>query len=135
MNFGSFLGQTVYHLAARNGDVIMLKKLLDYSRWNLDIQDENKMSALHCAVLSGEAACIKLLLDNNSPLDLKDDNNRTPLLLAISESNEKIATTLILHGADINLSDNLGRYQNFISFFKYLNKFYFKFLLQNLRCF
>ncbi|XP_047140643.1 ankycorbin isoform X2 [Hydra vulgaris] len=109
LSYVNVAGQTVYHIAARNGDVIMLKKLLDYSRNNLNIQDENKMSALHCAVLSGEVACIKLLLDNNSPLDLKDENNRTPLLLAITECNEKIAMELIIHGADINISDSFGR--------------------------
>ncbi|XP_065672446.1 uveal autoantigen with coiled-coil domains and ankyrin repeats protein isoform X11 [Hydra vulgaris] len=109
LSYVNVAGQTVYHIAARNGDVIMLKKLLDYSRNHLSIQDENKLSVLHCAVLSGEVACIKLLLDNNSPLDLKDENNRTPLLLAITECNEKIAMELIIHGADINISDSFGR--------------------------
>ena len=103
------LGRSVYHLAAYNGDVLLLKKILDYSRWNLDIKDVNEMSALHHAVLSGEAACVKLLLDNNCPVDIKDNENRTALLLSIQESSEKIATILVTYGVNINVQDNLGR--------------------------
>ena len=104
-----FIGRTVYHLAALNGDTIMLKKLLDYSRFNIDIKDINEMTALHYAVSSGEAGCVKLLLDNNTPLDLKEVEGRTPLILAVLEKQEKIALMLIENGCDVGISDNMGR--------------------------
>ena len=30
-------GRTVYHIASSKGDPVMLKKLLDFSRWNLEV--------------------------------------------------------------------------------------------------
>ncbi|XP_066931292.1 ankycorbin-like isoform X3 [Clytia hemisphaerica] len=98
-------GRTVYHIAASKGDPVMLKKLLDYSRWCLEVKDTKEMTALHYAVASGENECVKLLINNNSPVDLRDGEGRTPLLTAIMNGYEKIAMALVLHGVDVNAPD------------------------------
>ena len=67
------------------------------------------MTALHYAVQSGEIQCVKLLLQNDSPVDIKDAESRTPLILAVAEDHDKIATILIEHGVDVNLQDKQGR--------------------------
>jgi len=100
----------VYHIAASKGDPVMLKKILDYSRWSLEVKDTKEMTALHYAVSSGENECVKLLLENNSPVDLRDGEGRTPLLTAIMNGYEKIAMTIILHGVDVNSSDYKERF-------------------------
>ncbi|XP_057310103.1 ankycorbin-like isoform X2 [Hydractinia symbiolongicarpus] len=102
-------GRTVYHIAAINGDTIVLKKLLDFSRWNLEIKDACDMTALHYAVRSGETACVKLLIDNNCPANAQDGEGRTSLLMSLLEGHDKIAVTLILHGVDVNICDNKNR--------------------------
>ena len=48
---------------------------------------------------------MKLLLENSSPVDLRDGEGRTPLLISIINGYEKIAMTLILHGVDVNAND------------------------------
>lgn len=106
----SSLGRTVYHIAALNGDTIVLKKLLDFSRWNLEIKDACDMTALHYAVRSGETACVKLLIDNNCPANAQDGEGRTSLLMSLLEGHDKIAVTLILHGVDVNICDNKNRW-------------------------
>lgn len=94
----------------------MLKKLLDYSRWNLDLKDVKEMTVLHYAVSSGDNSCVKILLDNNAPADLRDGEGRTPLLLAIINGHDKIAMTLILHGVDVNAQDYRERYVQITQF-------------------
>ena len=69
------------------------------------VKDTKDMAAIHYAVASGDNECVKLLLENNSPVDLRDGEGRTPLLTAIINGYEKIAMSLILHGVDVNAND------------------------------
>ena len=104
-----FIGRTVHHLATLKGDTIMLKNLLNYSRFNINIKGINEMTALYYVLSSCEAGCVKRLLDNNTPLDLKEVEGRTPLMLAVLANQEKIALMIIENGCDIDISDNMGR--------------------------
>lgn len=63
------------------------------------------MTALHHAVISTENECVKMLLDCKAPVDSRDGEGRTPLLIATISGLETIAMTLISHGADVNAQD------------------------------
>lgn len=65
--------------------------------------------ALHSAVKAGNDALVKWLLDEKSAdVQAYDDQGFTPLHMAITHNNGKIASLLVRHGADVNAQDRTG---------------------------
>ena len=62
------------------------------------------------AAREGCAACVPLLAAAGAELDAKDiDDELTPLIMALINGHYDAAAALIKAGADVNLSDKLGR--------------------------
>lgn len=59
------------------------------------------------AVLSGDAAKVQSLIAAGAPLEQRDGDNRTPLLLATRANNIALAELLIAAGADVNAKDDI----------------------------
>ncbi|OAD75837.1 hypothetical protein PHYBLDRAFT_165817 [Phycomyces blakesleeanus NRRL 1555(-)] len=74
---------TALHIAASIGFTQGVKLLLEHPKVIQDTLDINGQTALHKAVISNHPTILKLLLDNGSRLDLKDNNGRLPLHLAV----------------------------------------------------
>jgi len=53
-------------------------------------------------------ACIKLLLAAGAELEAKDNNLRTPLIIAASEGSAEAVIILLSKRADANAQDDLG---------------------------
>lgn len=64
---------------------------------------------LHCAVLAGNAASTRILLDAGAAIDEQDSLGRSPLMQACSEGNEDVARLLVRAGAALNLLDKDGQ--------------------------
>mmetsp|Transcript_37064 Transcript_37064/g.54451 ORF Transcript_37064/g.54451 Transcript_37064/m.54451 type:complete len:947 (-) Transcript_37064:79-2919(-) len=60
------------------------------------------VTSLHVAVQGGHLDCATLLLDNDADTSIKDDDDRTPLLMAVKGNYGEIASLLIARGADPN---------------------------------
>jgi ankyrin repeat protein len=68
------------------------------------VQDDDPhvdgVTALHVAAQAGHLPCVELLLENDADPTVKDDEGRTPLLLAIKGNYGEVASALVRAGAD-----------------------------------
>jgi len=65
-------------------------------------------SWLHAAASMGEANTVKLLLENNANIELKDLKGRTPLVLAFTKKHFDIVEILVDKNADLTQTDRHG---------------------------
>lgn len=54
---------------------------------------------------AGDHVTVRKLLAMNAPVDARDDQGNTPLLLATEGNHIEVARSLILHGADVNIQN------------------------------
>lgn len=92
----------------------------------------NGRTPVSMAVVYGNEAIIKLLLENGADIEAKDDYNCTPLLLAVvKKGNTDIIKLLLENGADIEAKDNNGRTPLLWAVIKRRNEDTIKLLLGN----
>lgn len=100
--------------------LLHLKEALEQGTATEDQQEPHVdgVTALHVAAEGGHLDCVTLLLKHNNAelVDLKDDDNRTPLLLAIKGNFGEVASELVRHGADANTKyvDDDGDHHNLL---------------------
>ena len=90
-------GCTLLHTAAGNKSDEIVRELLKHNM-NINSQSSQiRLTPLHiaCAGIFGSKAIVKLLIENNANLNLKDINGCTPLHLAIKTKNLEIAEILL----------------------------------------
>jgi len=66
------------------------------------------ISLVHRAAVSGGAEVLHYLLDRGFPVDQKDANGRTPLMMALDFGNVEAARALMMRGANVNLANSEG---------------------------
>ena len=96
--------------AALLGEYSRVKELMEKGA-NMNVSTrEDRETALHKACSAGHGNIVKLLLENNAKVNVRNKDGATPLHLACMEGHLKIIQLLIDHGvADIvNSKDNLG---------------------------
>lgn len=71
---------------------------------SVDTEDENRMTALHPAVIQGYETPVKLLLDNGVNPEAESGIGWTPLLLAAITGNSTITRLLLEKGVNIELT-------------------------------
>ena len=71
------------------------------------LAQENREMMLLEAVQTGNTGKALELVTGGAPLEKRDDENRTPLLLATHANLVEIARALISAGADVNAKDNI----------------------------
>jgi len=131
-------GSYPIHEAAEKGRVILLKLLLDNDA-ELDVQNNAGLTPLELAVLSGRTQAATVLLRANAQLDASstlliaaardiedrdvvrflraqgadfeatDELGNTPLMLAVSRQNHRLAHHLVEHGAKVNTANKAGK--------------------------
>nr|XP_024216140.1 uncharacterized protein LOC106692892 [Halyomorpha halys] len=103
--FQSKDGDSILHFIANSGNAEMLKILKD-RRLSPEIKNVNGVTPLHVA---SDISIVKILLGMDSVIDAKDNEGRTPLMLAIKNLKPEIVTFLLYSGANLNVKDS----QNF----------------------
>ncbi|XP_047261359.1 ankyrin repeat-containing protein At5g02620-like [Capsicum annuum] len=81
---------TAIHIAACEGDVNMIKKLLNHCPDCCDTLNSNNQNALHIAVLKNQDKVVRILLGSDkcdSLVDEPDSNGNTPLHLLAASGN------------------------------------------------
>lgn len=102
----SFLERTSQVEASSQGLLVEKNYLLhsNYSqRFPKDIR------GLHLAVYFGVVAVIKLLLEKRADVDVKDENERTPLSYAAENGHEAVVKLLLDKQTDVDSAYGYGR--------------------------
>ncbi len=101
--FGAPAFSAEVHEAAKSGDVVKLKAMLDKDSSLLYAKDEQGKTPLHWAVGRGQLDVMKFLLDEcHVKIDVRNDNEGTPLHVAASQAQPEAARILIAHGAAVD---------------------------------
>ena len=91
------------HEAVKNGDVVKVRQILDNDPSLLTSKDEIGKTPLHWAAGKNQLEVMKVLLDEyHIDVNIRNDNNGTPLHVAASQANPKAAMILIEHGAIVD---------------------------------
>jgi ankyrin repeat protein len=97
------------HEAAKSGDIVKLKALLDKDPGLLYAKDEQGKTPLHWAVGRGQPEAMKVLLDiYKVDVNVRNDNQGTPLHVAASQAQPEAARILIAHGATVDARTKNG---------------------------
>lgn len=101
------MGRNCLHMAAQAGAMDVLKVLVDEDGMDVSCATCNNMTALHCAAKEGNAITVKWLLGRGVQVDLRDDNGRTALFMAVSGQHVNCAKELVMAGGK-DVVDNMG---------------------------
>jgi ankyrin repeat protein len=93
---------TLLHQSAQDGDLLVLKFLLDNGA-EVDPINKDGMTPLHLACRNGRKSIAELLLQRGAQLNVRDSHGATPLLLAVYQNFGALAEVLITKGADVNI--------------------------------
>ena len=105
-------GYTPFDLAVLQGNIEVIKTLLEDEMVNVNARDNDGHTPFDLAVLQGNIEVIKTLLENERiDVNARDNNGYTPLHLAVSRNNiniEVVKTLLENERINVNARDNYG---------------------------
>ncbi|CAI2172181.1 16609_t:CDS:2 [Funneliformis geosporum] len=103
-----FSGMTI-HQAAQQGNLHIIKSLIENGYAKATDRDSQNVTALHWAAINNQVVVAKYLIENGAEIDaFGGDLVATPLHWAARNGHLSIVTLLINHGADPNLRDSQG---------------------------
>ena len=97
-------------IAAERGQMKLVTFLIEHGA-NLDRRDKDDQTALHYAVCGSDVSCeiLSYLIENGAEVNaFTRHDNCTPLMLACKYGHLNAVTSLIEHGAKVNLQDAFG---------------------------
>ncbi|GFU32723.1 ankyrin-2 [Nephila pilipes] len=102
-------GETPLHLAALRSDYNLVKLLIE-NRADMTSVDHLKRTVLHYACEMGCLKVASLLVEHSSPtiVNLKDSENKTPLIYASLNGCTSMIACLLSKGANVNATDFEG---------------------------
>ncbi|CAC5359841.1 unnamed protein product [Mytilus coruscus] len=102
-----------FFYACENGFAKVAEYLLQYLakgiRVNEKYRRKNKRCVLHVVCANGYTNLVKLLLENNAEVDVKDADGSTPLHLACHKGNTRIVSALLHNNANVDVKDSFGK--------------------------
>ncbi|EXX61964.1 Akr1p [Rhizophagus irregularis DAOM 197198w] len=103
-----FSGMTI-HQAAQQGNLHVLKSLIENGYAEVTDSDSQNVTALHWAAINNHVIVAKYLIENGAEVNaFGGELVATPLHWAARNGHLPIVTLLINHGADPNLRDSQG---------------------------
>ncbi|XP_070614068.1 nuclear factor NF-kappa-B p105 subunit isoform X3 [Erythrolamprus reginae] len=94
-------GNSVFHLAAQQGDEVVLSILLQHKEASAmrDLPNGDGLTVLHLAVIANSMPCLRQLLAAGVDVNIQEQKSgRTALHLAIEQGNISMAGCLLLEG-------------------------------------
>ncbi|KAF3342587.1 RNA polymerase II subunit A C-terminal domain phosphatase SSU72 [Verticillium dahliae VDG2] len=85
--------------AAASADDEDLRRLTQYYTTDIDIRNQDGLSALHLAILSHHDGAVEALVEANADIEATTPDGRRPLFLAIEGSRTEVVRFLLAHHA------------------------------------
>ena len=98
----TLVGAQPLHFAATNGDVELVKLLLDRGA-TINAATQDGWTALHFACLRGDEGLVQLLLDRGAVVSMTTKSGLSALSIATSEGDPEIVELLLDRGASGSL--------------------------------
>jgi ankyrin repeat protein len=95
------------HAVARFGILAGVKALLEQGL-DVNAQDDEGLTPLHCAVQGGHKEIAELLIANGADINSKDKEGHTSLYYAVSNEDKDMVEFLVTKGADVHLVPEKG---------------------------
>lgn len=104
-------GWTPLHIAARTGDIDVVRDLIAQPIIDVNVKNRWKSTPLMIAAGSGSLEIVELLLRHpRTQVDLQAEYyGRTALIEASLKGHLHVVKALVMHGANINATDKTGR--------------------------
>lgn len=111
VNVANENGWTALHIAAREGNVEIIRLLLAQPELDINAMNKWKSTPLMIAAGSGNLAIIDLLLRHpRTAINMQAEYyGRTALIEAAVRGHISVIKTLVAHGANVNMADKTGR--------------------------
>ncbi len=94
--------RTLLHLAAKDGCVEVVSRLVMRDDIDIDCGDEWGDSALHYAAKYGHLDCVSMLVESGADIDARLSSEVTPMMLAAWKGHADVLEYLINMGGDVN---------------------------------
>ena len=88
-------GITALHAACDRGITAMVKELLINEKIDINKKDHNKNTPLHAACIGGEKDVVFQLIEKGADIAAQNNEEMTPLLVAVAERKLEIVKTII----------------------------------------
>ncbi|WP_339046417.1 ankyrin repeat domain-containing protein [Candidatus Mesenet endosymbiont of Agriotes lineatus] len=98
---------TLLHLAVANDCKEIAEILLQNDSTIVNTKAENGWAPLHVAAAGNKSEVIEVLLKNKANIDVRDNENCTPLFLAVRLGHVKVVEALLTGGANVNVLENI----------------------------
>jgi len=99
-------GRTILSKAAENGNVGMVRRLVDSGKVIINSKDSSGRTPLSWAAGNGHEDIVKLLVDWGAEIDSRDSYRRTPLSWATRNGEVHVVKVLVNSGANIHSEDS-----------------------------
>nr|XP_039268134.1 transient receptor potential cation channel subfamily A member 1 homolog isoform X2 [Styela clava] len=93
--------RTTLHMAALNGNDLIIPELIARDRTILNAGDEDANAALHLAAMGGNLKCVEILIQLGANIEMRNAKQWTPLDSAAAYGWEKPARALLEAGAAV----------------------------------
>jgi len=95
--------------AARSGNMLLVKELLDHGEVDINATDEDGATPLMYAAMGGHLPVVQLLVERGADIDKQDEaSGWTAMMQATYHGFTAVAKFLIESGADVNIQGNNG---------------------------
>lgn len=101
----SLSGHTAITYAAWNGDVAIVRRLLDQGA-AVNVRNSDGWTALTDAAINGHTAVVQTLLEAEADPNAQDNDGKTALMAAVWNGHIETVRVLLDRGADVNSENN-----------------------------
>ena len=103
-------GLNCLHIATKNGNLNLCKKLIDKYNFDVDLPDFNGWTVLHHSARNGSYDLVKYFADKGADINLGDESGMNCLHIAAKNGHLNLCKDLIdKYEFDVDVSDNEGR--------------------------
>jgi serine/threonine-protein phosphatase 6 regulatory ankyrin repeat subunit B len=100
---------TAVHLSAMNGHIDVVQYLINSGVVDINAQDDDGRTALHCACADGAEEVVKLMVAEGARMDISDNDGYKPLHHAALNENDTIVKYLLVQTAMHRLNDEAAK--------------------------